>query len=333
MRFVVFGAGAVGGVVGGRLAEHGHDVTLIARGRHLAALRRDGLTVRSADGTVTLDLPTAADVYEAAITEGDIVLLAVKSQHTRDALRSLAGAAPPATPIVCLQNGVDNERTALRHFANVYAVPVMLPSAHLDPGVVEASSSPTTGILDIGRFPAGVDVLAEDVAAALRSSTFSSEARPDVMRFKHAKLLMNLANAVEALFGPRENTADLARRARQEGRACLAAAGIDAATREEDKARRADLLTIREIDGEPRAGGSTWQSLARDTGSVEVDFLNGEIVLLGRVHGVATPVNEALQRWTNDAARAGLAPGTVDLAAFLAELSRTAPRTASCEVS
>jgi 2-dehydropantoate 2-reductase len=320
MRFVVFGAGAVGGVVGGRLAQHGHDVTLIARGEHLAALRREGLTVRCPDGTVILEIPTAADAGHAAITAGDVVLLTVKSQHTHDAVSSLAAAAPWSTPIVCLQNGVHNEPAALRHFTNVYAVPVMLPSVHLQPGVVEARSAPTTGILDVGRYPGAVDAVAEEISAAFRASTFSSEARADVMRFKYTKLLMNLANAVQALFGQGTEDSDLVRRARREGAACFAAAGIDAATREEDLARRGDLLTRRDGDGEARAGGSTWQSLARDAGSVEVDYLNGEIVLLGRKHGVPTPVNEALQRWTNHAARVGLRPGTADLTAFLAEV-------------
>jgi 2-dehydropantoate 2-reductase len=65
------------------------------------------------------------------------------------------------------------------------------------------------------------------------------------------------------------------------------------------------------IDGERRGGGSTWQSLARGVADVETDLLNGEIALLGRLHGVATPVNATLQRLTADAARRRLPPGSV----------------------
>src|SRR5690606_8009758 len=132
----------------------------------------------------------------------DVVLLAVKSQHTQAALESLQAAAPPSTPVVCLQNGVANERTALRHFARVYGVCVMRPAAHLEPGVVAAHSHPITAILDGGRYPTGTDATIEATCAALAASTFVSEPRPDIMRWKHRKLIMNLANAVEALCGP-----------------------------------------------------------------------------------------------------------------------------------
>jgi 2-dehydropantoate 2-reductase len=320
MRFVVFGAGAVGGVVGGRLAEHGHDVTLIARGAHLAEIRRHGLVMHSPAGTATLRLPAFGDPAEARIGADDVVLLAVKSQDTEDALAALAAACPDTTPVVCLQNGVANERAALRRFAHVYAVPVMLPALHLEPGVVGASCAPTTGILDVGRYPRGVDATAEAIAAAFAGSTFSAEAHADVMRLKYSKLLMNLANAVQALFGEQDGGAALVAAARHEGRACLTAAGIDVASREEDLARRGDLLTPRPIEGMDRGGGSTWQSLARGAGAVEVDHLNGEIVLLGRLHGVPTPVNTALQRRTNEAARLRRPPGAADLDAFLADV-------------
>jgi 2-dehydropantoate 2-reductase len=141
------------------------------------------------------------------------------------------------------------------------------------------------------------------------------------MRAKYAKLLANLANAVQALFGAREDVADLVRLARREGRACLDAAGIEFASLEEDAARRGDLLVTHPIEGAPRGGGSTWQSLERRTGSVEVDFLNGEIVLLGRLHGVPTPVNEALRTWANAAAARRQAPGTADLDEFRSQLA------------
>jgi 2-dehydropantoate 2-reductase len=119
---------------------------------------------------------------------------------------------------------------------------------------------------------------------------------------------MNLANAAEAICGPAERTAEIARRARSEGAAVLRAAGIDAASREEDRDRRGDKLKV----GLSRGGGSSWQSLERGTGSIEADYLNGEIVLLGRLHGVATPVNALLQRLANDAARSRRPPGTLD---------------------
>jgi 2-dehydropantoate 2-reductase len=97
----------------------------------------------------------------------------------------------------------------------------------------------------------------------------------------------------------------------------LAAAGIDVASREEDAARRGDRLQVRPIGGRERVGGSSWQSLHRGTGSIEVDALNGEITLLGRLHGVPAPVNALLQTRANAAARSGARPGSVTAAALL----------------
>jgi 2-dehydropantoate 2-reductase len=320
-RFVVFGAGAVGGTIGGRLFEHGHDVVLIARGAHGDACRADGLVLRTADGEVVLRVPTVAHPRELAIDGGhDVVVLGMKTQDTPDALHALAAVAPPETPIVCAQNGVANERMALRRFANVQGMCVMLPATHLEPGVVEVSSTPRSGILDVGRYPSGVDDTTEAVAAALEASTFSSHAVADVMRRKYAKLLNNLGNALDAACGAGGRRSPLYGRAREEAKACFAAAGIDVASEDEDRARRGDLLQVKPIAGRPRGGGSSWQSLARGTGRIEADYLNGEIVLLGRLHGVPTPVNELCQRVAGELARAGAPPGSVDIAELEARL-------------
>lgn len=319
MRFVVVGAGAIGGLVGGRLTQHGHDVVLVARGAHGEAIAADGLLMRSPDDEVRVRPAVVAHPSELRLTTDDVVLLAVKSQDTQRALHDLAGA-PDDVAIACLQNGVDNERQALRRTERVYAVPVMCPAAHLEPGVVDGSSAPVSGILDVGRYPEGVDEVATAISAAFASSSFSSITNPNVMRFKWSKLLMNLANALEAACGPIGRTSDLYAAARAEGVAVLAVAGVDVASDEEEAARRGDLLSMRRINGERRGGGSSWQSLARGTGSIEADALNGEIVLLGRLHGVPTPVNALLQRVANRLAREGAPPGSMTPDELLAQL-------------
>jgi 2-dehydropantoate 2-reductase len=311
MRFIVYGAGAVGGVVAASLAEHGEDVALIARGAHAAAIRDGGLVLESPAGRRAFPLPVATDPGELTLSGDDVVLLGVKSQDTLACLESLRPHVPPATPIVCLQNGVENERTALRYFENVYGVCVMLPATHLEPGVVLSSSAPVTGLLDIGRYPHGTDRTATRIAAALEHATFSSYVLADVMRWKYAKLLRNLGNALDALCGPAGRTSPLAEAARAEGIACLEAAGIPWASDAEDAARRDGLLRLRPVNGQRRDGSSTWQSLKRGTGAVETDYLNGEITLLGRRHGIPTPVNALLQRATQEAAAAHLEAGSL----------------------
>src|ERR1035438_983706 len=138
MRFVIFGAGAVGGVVGARLHQAGFGVTLIARGAHLEAIRRDGLTLLTPVERVTLTLPAAAHPAEVDWSDEDVVLLTTKSQDTLGALTGLRDAAGAAVPVVCVQNGVENERLALRLMDRVYGAVVMAPTAHLEPGTVES---------------------------------------------------------------------------------------------------------------------------------------------------------------------------------------------------
>jgi 2-dehydropantoate 2-reductase len=309
MRFVVIGTGAVGGVVGGRLFEHGQGVVFVARGAQYEAIRERGLRIDAPEASITLDVPVVDAPSRIDWRSDDTVLLCVKSQDTIDALDALVSVAPPDIGVVCVQNGVANESNALRRFASVYGVCVVLPSAHLEPGVVQAHAAPLTGLLDIGRFPRGADDRAETIAQAFRVSTFESLVRGDIMRWKYAKLLNNLGNAVDALCRNDPDGRALTERARTEGEACLAAAGIDAASPEEDAARRGNRFRWRGAAWSD-LGASSWQSLARRTGSIETDYLNGEIVLLGRLHGVATPVNALLQMLAARAAREGWAPGS-----------------------
>lgn len=309
-RFIVFGAGAVGGVVGARLAQSGHDVALVARGAHRDAIAAEGLRIEDPDASATVKLSVTDDVATLEPTADDVVLLAVKGQHTDTAIAALAPWAPEL-PVVCLQNGTSNEAKLLRVFEHVYTVPVMMPATHLEPGVVQASSAPTTGIFDIGRYPSGVDDLATQISEAFAASTFLSETREHVMRWKWRKLMMNLGNAVEAAAGHVHGNGRILKAAQDEADAVLAAAGIDVATEQEDLDRRGDHITIREIVGSKRAGGSSWQSLARGAGTIETDLLNGEIVLLGRLHGVATPVNAGLQQVARRMATEGSRPGSM----------------------
>jgi len=320
MRVVVFGAGAVGGVIAGRLFEAGTDVIAIARGAHFQALRDQGMRLVDPDRTVTLPVPVVSDPAAVDWRPDDVVIITTKTQDSTGAFDALVAAAGAEVPVVCAQNGVANERIALRRFEHVFAICVMLPAEHLEPGVVAASSAPVSGLLDIGRYPAGTDDVSASVAAALSAATFESVARPDIMRWKYRKLLMNLANSVEALCAPGDDAIELGRVARREGSAVLRAAGIDVASIEEDRERRGDRLTPRLA----RGGGSTWQSLRRGTGSLETDYLNGEIALLARLHGVECPANALLQSTANDAARRGLAPQTLRAADLLARLPQPA---------
>ncbi len=312
MRCVVYGAGAVGGVVGALLHRAGREVVLVARGDHLAAIQQHGLRLETPTGASVERIPAVASPAAVDWRPDDVVLLAVKSNATVEAVASLAAVAPASVAIVCLQNGVANEPTALRWFANVYGVCVMAPTSHLEPGVVEANCSPTPAILDIGRYPGGTDATTEAVAAAFAAAGIVSQPRPDIMAWKYRKLMMNLANAVQAVCSRTEGFVELREVLLVEGEAALSAAGIEVVSEAEDAERRADILQRKEIPGRPRSGGSSWQSLERRTGAIEADYLNGEVIWLGRRYDVATPGNELIRREAVRLAGERLGPGSVD---------------------
>ena len=110
----------------------------------------------------------------------------------------------------------------------------MLPSTHLEPGVVVAGCHPTPAILDIGRVPGGTDKTTAAVAADLAAASIASVERDDIMAWKRRKLLMNLGNGVDASFAQGDAADELAERALAEGEAVLAAAGLTVVTADED---------------------------------------------------------------------------------------------------
>lgn len=314
MRYVIFGAGAVGGLVGARLHQSGHQVQLIARGAHYEAIKHDGLTMLSPNERETFRIPAAPDAGSAGLQAGDVILLCVKAQHSWGALLDIRDAAPHLElPIVCMQNGVASEEMALRLFPEVHAAVVLVPAEHLEPGVVAGYGSKLTGRIDVGRYPGGVDDRSRQICEALAGSRFDAEARADIMVHKYAKLIQNLANGVEAICGPGQGdgpNGELIDRLRAEGRGVLRAANIafevdDVA----DVASRWAKIGFAPVEGRAHRGGSGWQSVVRGAGSIETDYLNGEIVLMGRRLGIPTPLNHLVQGLARETVSAGREPG------------------------
>jgi len=321
-RLIIYGAGAIGGTIGSRLFASGSDVVLVARGAHREAIAADGLRLISPEGTLVQRIPVIGGPAELDWRADDVVVLATKSQDSVGVLDGLAAVAPDGVAIACAQNGVANERAALRRFASVYAICVQLPSTHLEPGLVVAHSAPLAGGLDVGRYPAGLDDRARAIAAAFAAAGFASSARPDIMRWKYAKLLRNTHNSIRALVGAPPAGRELERLVDEESRAVLAGAGIDHASDAEYERNHRGAVTIRPIEGYANTLGSTWQSLARGSGVTEADYLNGEIVLEARLHGLRAPVNELLARLAARAARERVQPGSMREEDVLALLAR-----------
>jgi 2-dehydropantoate 2-reductase len=320
-RYVIYGAGGVGGVLGGRLFEHGREVVLIARGAHREAIAKNGLRVDSPEGSVTLPVPVVEHPEEIGITEEDVVVLTMKSQDTLGALEALMRCAPVSTPVLCAQNGIANERLALRFFDHVYGVCVVCATTYLSPGVVMAHAAPTTGAFDLGCYPKGLDDRAGVIARDFTEATWVTSLREEVMVWKNTKLLRNLANVIDALCGRGTRQGELFDRLRAEGAAVFAAAGFETVSAEQwGEGGRQGLVQFHPVEGYPEPAGSSWQSLVRGTGSIETDYLNGEIALQGRLHGVAAPANALVSRLADELAEARTGVGSMTEAEILAML-------------
>jgi 2-dehydropantoate 2-reductase len=313
MRFIVYGVGAIGGTIAASLVLSGHEVAGIARGAQLEAIRGDGLLFRTPLITERVHFPCFGAPGDVGFRDDDVIMLTMKSQDTHDALIALRDAGMRNQAIVCAQNGIDNERQALRLFPNVYGMTVMCPGTYTQPGEVLCHAKPKRGIFDLGRYPHGLDDTARAIATAMEASELRVFLFEDVMRSKHGKLLENQGNTVRAALGPEVSTAEFDALLRAEGEAVYRAARIEWLDIGSKEQRRVGVLEMGEIAGATRAGDSSSQSLTRGTGSIETDFLNGEIVLLGRLLGVPVPVNAFFCDLGARLVREGMKPGTLSV--------------------
>lgn len=311
MRFIIHGVGAIGGTIAAALSLAGREVAGIARGRMLDAIRADGLLFRTPEGEHRVNFPCHAGPDEIEFRPDDVVILAMKGQDTHEALLALRAAGMTTQAVVCGQNGVANEREALRYFPNVYGMTVMLPGDYTKPGEVNCFGGPKYGMFDLGRYPSGNDATAQAIAGHLQAANFAVFVQDEVMRSKHGKLLENLGNVLDAALGHGGDFQDIADRARDEGRAVYRAAGIAWTEIDRNESRRKGVFELRDVPGASRTGSSSAQSLKRGVGSIETDYLNGEIVLLGRLHGVPTPINAGLVALGRRLVAERLEPGSV----------------------
>ena len=304
MRIIVYGVGAIGGVIAAQLSLAGHEVIGIARGSQLKAIRERGLTVTTPDLHGTAHFPVYENPREFELRADDFILLTMKGQDTQRALDDLKAAGAFRQPIFCFQNGVANEAMALRFFENVYGVTVMMPAQFTEAGSVASFNSPKSGIFDIGRYPSGLDAHVESLCAALNGSGFLGRPRADVMDSKYRKLITNLGNIVRVTLA-KDLQQGWLEKVRAEGEMVLTKAGI---TWDKVEAYEGTGISDKPVPGFERLGSSTMQSAVRGTGSIETDYLNGEIALLARLHGLDAPANTAFCKLSQKVASGELKP-------------------------
>lgn len=290
-RWVVVGAGAVGGSIGGLLQEAGARVAFVARGEHGAAMRRSGLLLRLPERDLHLEVRCVEGAADVEWRSGDVALLATKLNDARAVLDELRAAAGPHLPVVCATNGVHAERWAAERFERVLSMLVWLPALHLRPGEVRLHASGVRGVLDSGPHAGrGTLELVSKLCAQLREAGFDAVPRSDIAAWKHAKWIANLGGAAQALV--QDDWRPVAAAARAEGEVVLDAAALP---RVASTLLRERVAGVREVPvaGEVRPGNSTWQSRARGK-PLESPWIEGALAELAAAVGVPAPINTFL---------------------------------------
>jgi len=293
MRYIIYGAGGIGSIMGGHLTRTGHDVILIGRTGHVSAINNKGLRLITPTGTYVLRIPAVTNLSQIDFAAGDVIFLCMKGQDTERALKDLK-QVNKNMPVFCFQNGVRNEEEAIRYFPSIYGVMVRVGAVYLTDGEVIARRDPP-GWYIIGRYPEGNDGLSEVVAEELRSAGYFVRTTTDVMPYKWGKLMANLANAVDAITnGDRDTTQPIYRAVFEEARDIVQQAGIRWISQEQVTKDWPEITAPLHGQLHTEALSSTWQSLERHQGSVETEFLNGEIVRVAKKLGLQAPINRKL---------------------------------------
>ena len=294
MKTAVVGAGGVGGYFGGLLGRAGHDVTFVARGEHLEAIRQNGgLRVESQnDGVFLAPGRGVADTSEAG--EQDLVLFTVKMHHNAAAIASLLPMVGPHTVVLTLQNGIDNGE----QLAEVVGVgPVMIGSAFMEgrisePGAVIQGGPGTGGFgeMTVGITERGERLHREFLEAGWRVELHENMAGMLWKKFAYiagSAAVCAAANCVYEEMRTIPATRALIQGAIEEALAVGRASGAPIMDDSLDWA-------MESLDRFPAQGRA---SLAKDFTEgrpVELEGLNGAVIRLARRTGTPTPVNDFL---------------------------------------
>jgi 2-dehydropantoate 2-reductase len=293
MRIAVMGTGSIGGYFGGMLARDGNEVSFIARGAHLDAIRSNGLKVVRDEEEFTVPCHATDDPSE--IGPVDLALLCVKTNQSSDAIPMMQPLVGPETTVLCLQNGVDSYLRAAEVLGDGTVLPgaAFIEAGMLEPGVVRQTGSLVRIILGETN---GVETpRCQGIRDAFLDAGVPAEVLPDIQAGQWEKFIfiatmagvtsMARATLVELMPQPHWRNVVLA---------CLAE--IDAVGRASGVALPPDIVastvsSIEEHLADLQASMHTDLMAGRP---LELDALNGAVVRLGQEAGVATPVNDVI---------------------------------------
>ncbi len=295
MKIAVMAAGGLGGYYGALLAKDGHDVTFIARGAHLKAIRENGLTIKSVHGDLVIK-PAKATDHPAEVGAVDWILFGVKTYDTQAAARAMQPMIGVQTAVMTFQNGVDapDQIGAIVGKEHVLVAPTQVVSNIAAPGVIEQKSPfRMTTVGEIGG--QGLSSRVEQIVAAFKRVGIEVSAAPDGRIPLWHKFVFIASTA---------GLASLARTAPYdlfqlpEARATLRAAmqEVDAVGRAQGIAMDADIVERQyQFTLNLKPGNKPSMLLDVEQGKrLEIDALSGAVVRLGAAKGIATPVHQTI---------------------------------------
>lgn len=293
MRIAVLGSGGIGGYYGTLLAKGGHDVVFVARGAHLAAMQRRGLTVRTPAGASTLPVTAVADTRSVGPVE--LVLFCVKSYDTESAARLLKPLMTKNTTVLTLQNGLDNARAiaAVVGSGAVLAGAVYVALQLAGPGVILHTGG--NGQIVLGEPGGVVTGQVRRIAASFQLADVPHAVSADIDRVLWEKFLfISGVGGVTAL--ARSGIGPLL--ASPEGRVLLSASCREIAAVGRAEGRLLQPGAVDAVLAHAATLPPEWRSsMARDLQDgrrLEVDALSGAVVRRGLTHGIPTPVHETI---------------------------------------
>lgn len=295
MRIAIFGAGGVGGTFGTRLALAGEDVRFIARGAHLAAIQRNGLTIRRDEGDLHLHPVHAADDV-AAIGPVDLVLVAVKLYDTEAVAAMLPPLMGPETAVVSFQNGVTAADTMRRAVGveRVFGGVTYIMAVISEPGVITQTGALARLIFGeftdhgAGRRTPRIEAFQNACQRAAIDAVISDDITVDIWRkFTFLTALSGVTSLLRLPLGPIRADADT--------RALMQAAVEEAvAVAQANGVALPDDMTAQHmarIDGAPADTGSSMLYDLSHGKRLELGWLSGALLDLGREAGVPTPIH------------------------------------------
>ena len=293
MRIAVMGAGSIGGYFGGMLAQSGHDVTLIARGKHLETIRKDGLTIVNDDGRFSVNCDATEDLTSIGIV--DLVLLTVKTYQNEMAIPPLRSLIDSKTSILCLQNGMDSYQSITRLLQIQDPLPgaAYIEASVQSPGIIRQSG--TVVKIVFGELNGTLSSRGTEIQNVLSESQIDSQFTTNILKTLWTKFLFIstmagitcLARETLAQLVPKQDWSDIITDCMKEIEAVGRGNNINL---DNDVVKTTMDYIIESLDT-MQASMHTDLMAGRP---LELDALNGAVVRAGKLADIPTPINSLI---------------------------------------